>query len=305
MQISGNKRIPPASIFLLALGSVQVQDQQILFRNSFHDRFAKAPCLHCPNRIRVKIVEEFVNGIADGAQIFRCIDRRLAFVERISRINAMRSVEFFFFFQEVTSDHSEQRIGRVQLRRPGETAPGRLQLYLGIRVFFFQLTRNIAGKSLLNGLHTQFQFPVDNLFSQNDMLVDPRFGERTSITLQVLHPLPCKMSRTGQEPACLFIRKLMLEKGIVPDCFQSDNRQRHINRVHCHKVKLSLPAFPIPPGSRVADRTIIHVDTIFAIDRVFNGDGHRQLLRQVQLIAEPGNMCITGVFQILVECRRQ
>ena len=137
------------------------------------------------------------------------------------------------------------------------------------------------------------------------MLVDPGFGEWPSIALQVLHPLPCEMSWTGQEPTCLFVRKLMFEKGIVPDSFQPDNRQRHINRVHCHKVKLSLPAFPIPPGSRVADRTIIHIDTVFAVDRVFNGGGHGQLLRQVQLIAEPGNMCITSVFQILVERRRQ
>jgi len=107
MQISGNKRIPPASIFLLAFGPVQVQDQQILFRNSFHDRFAKTPCLHGPNRIRIKIVEKFMDSVTNGTQIFRCIDRRLAFVKRIGRINTVRSVEFLFFFQEVTSDHCE------------------------------------------------------------------------------------------------------------------------------------------------------------------------------------------------------
>ena len=226
-------------------------------------------------------------------------------MKRIGRINAMRPVEFFLFFQEVAPDHGEQRIGRVQLRRPGETAPGWLQLYLGIRVFFFQLTRDITGKSLLNGLHAQFQLPVDNLFSQNDMLVDPRFGKRAAITLQVLHPLPCEMSRTGQEPAGFLVRKLVFEEGIVPDCFQSDNGQGHVNRVHCHKVEFPLPAFPIPPGCRVADRTIVHVDAVFAVDRVFNRDGHRQLFRQVQLIAEPGNVCVAGIFQILVERRRQ
>ena len=32
---------------------------------------------------------------------------RLAFVKRIGRINTVRSVEFLFFFQEVTSDHCE------------------------------------------------------------------------------------------------------------------------------------------------------------------------------------------------------
>ena len=114
------------------------------------------------------------------------------------------------------------------------------------------------------------------------------------------------MSRSGQKTAGLAIGKSMLKERVVPHGFESHYRKRHINGVHRHVVYLALPAFPIPPGRRVAHRAIVHVDAIAPADGIAPRRGRqRQSGRQVQLVAQPGDVRIAVVLQILIVSRSQ
>ena len=135
------------------------------------------------------------------------------------------------------------------------------------------------------------------------MLVYPRLGERTAITLQVLHPLPGRMSRTGQKTACLLVAELVFQQSVVPHGLQTDYGKRHVDGIHGHIVDFALPAFPIPPGGGIADRTIVHIHTVFPLNRILDRRGHGQPFRQIQLVAQPGHMRMACIFQIMVERR--
>ena len=194
-------------------------------------------------------------------------------------------------------DDLEQRVGGVELGNAGKSAPWRLLLYFGMGIFSLQFAWHVAGETLLNRLHAQFQLTLYDLFAQPDVRVYPWFGKRSAIVLQVLHPLPGGMRRSCKEMPCLFIRETMFQQRVVPHGFQTDNREGHVDGVHCHIVQLALPSFPVPPCCRVTHGAIVHVNTILAIDDVTGRFGReRKRLRQVELIAEPGNMCMASIF---------
>ena len=166
MKITGYDRISPAGIALRTFTAIQIQYQQMFFRHRLHDRFSQTPGLHSPQGMRIKFLEKSMNGTSDSRQIFRRIYRRTAFMERICRIDSMRTKQFLFFFKEISSYHLKKRIRRIKLRCSLKSTPGRLRLYL-------QFTGNISGESLLDRFHSQFQLPSDDLLSQNHMLIDP------------------------------------------------------------------------------------------------------------------------------------
>ena len=138
------------------------------------------------------------------------------------------------------------------------------------------------------------------------MPVNYGFRKRTAITLQVLHPLPGSMSGPGKKGTCFSVTEIEMQQCIVPYRIQTDGEKRHINGIHSHEIQFFLPAFPIPPGSSVADSTVIHVYAITPVDNTaFPFARLRQFLRKVQLIAKPGNMCLTGILQIPIESSGQ
>lgn len=173
MKITGYDRISPAGIALRTFTAIQIQYQQMFFRHRLHDRFSQTPGLHSPQGMRIKLLEKSMNGTSDSRQVFRRIYRRTAFMERICRIDSMRTKQFLFFFKEISSYHLKKRIRRIKLCCSLKSTPGRLRLYLGFRILFLQFTGNISGESLLDRFHSQFQLPSDDLLSQNHMLINP------------------------------------------------------------------------------------------------------------------------------------
>ena len=123
VQVSRHERISPESVRPLIFRPVQVQNQQILLRNGLYNRFPDAPCLHDPHRSRMEILEQPVDGVSYRTQILRSIDRRLAFMERVGGIESVGTVQFLFLFQKITPDDRKQRVGRIQLCGPLESAP--------------------------------------------------------------------------------------------------------------------------------------------------------------------------------------
>ena len=98
MQNTCNHRISPKnglSDLPFFATSIQVEYQQMFFRNSCRNKFSYAPCLHHPSTAGIKILKQLMYRFSHTIQIFFCIYRRASLMKRIGSIKTMCSKQFF------------------------------------------------------------------------------------------------------------------------------------------------------------------------------------------------------------------
>ena len=253
MKVARYHRISPTAV-RGGLRTIQVQYQQRFFRNGFHNVFPHAPCLHHPQGTCIERLEQPMYRLPHSPQVFGRIHRRSAFVKRIGGIYSVTAEQLVLLFQKSQSYFMKQGVSGIQLGRGVKTTPLSLHVDFCLRIFLLQLPWYIARKTLLNGLHAQFQLACDYLLSQSHVLVHHRLRQWTSVALDILHPLPCRVARSGKESPGFLFRKIEAQQGVIPHGVKPHGEKGHIDGVHSHIVQFLLPAFPVPPCRRIAHR---------------------------------------------------
>ena len=229
-------------------------------------------------------------------------------MEGIGRIVAAQAEQLAFLLHENPAEFGEERIERIQLPDAGAVAPVALEADLGVGEFLLEESRHMAGESLLDRGHPQQTLPVEQLLSQGRMRINPALRQRPAQPFQVLHPLPGMIGRTRQECAGVGIGQSDAQQGIVPDRFDANNAQRHVDAVHRHVVGFPFPAFPVPPRHAVAERAVVHVGDVPLRQHLAElAVRHRLqlLLGQRHPAAAPGHLLVADMLEIPVPASGQ
>ena len=121
------------------------------------------------------------------------------------------------------------------------------------RVFLHKGRRNEAGECRRDRFHSQRTHPVEYLVLEFNLAFVPGIGERSVEGIEVSHPVPRQMCRSGKES----IRLLGTEAELHPHSFGNGLAcyagKGHIHSVQGHPVQLIGPSVPIPICAGVAE----------------------------------------------------
>ena len=199
VQRAGHERIAPEARVVRIIAPAQIEHQNVLLGRGHDDVLAKRPRLKHPCVVLVVLLEDVHDALADRVQIFRRVDRRIALMERIGRIKAVRAEQRLFMPQERLAQPREQRIQRIDLGGKADVVPFRLEADVGVREFLLEQARAQAGGALHDGRHAQLAHSGDDPAPQRDVIVDPALGQRPAEALDVGQPLPGQKRRPAQK----------------------------------------------------------------------------------------------------------
>ena len=259
-----------------------------------------------PDGFRIGLLQGLVHLPAYAAQILGLPAGRGELVEDVDAIDMVRSIDLRLLLDELLLDFGEQVAHRVQ------EGAGIFRLVTGpvlvlgdrrIRIQAGDLPRNVAGEGRQDRLHVQFALPGRDLLLELQLTIQPAVRKRTEPAVDILHPVPRQVRRTGEVIPYLLVGQAHFGPDLVPDGLLARDGQREIDSVQGHPVDEMLPVGPLPPGHRVPVGAVVQEETVFHPGRCFHGLRHgRQLLRKRERIAEqPAVLHMAVVLEIVVQ----
>ena len=171
-----------------------------------------------------------------------------------------------------------QRVERVEELAPTdavEACPVAQRSQRRIRVKPRDARRHMTSKARQHRLHVQLALTSNDLLLQGLLILEPRHGQWSTPSVNVLHAVPRQMRRTREVAADFLVGETEVAPHLIPHTLLSRDGQRKVDAVERHPIDEVFPLRPVPPGQGVTESAVIQEETIGHTCTQANLYGHR------------------------------